>query len=609
MSEQKVRVTILPWNLSFHVERGTLLRDFLMRKGILIDFPCGGRGLCGQCKVIIDPATESGKGGKRALTEGEIDRGIRLACQTVIESDCTVTVMESQSTGVVWELSEEESQGIHHVPGEDLVSRVKLQVSEPTIEDQRSDWKRLCDASVEVGFNAGSIEDGSVHLGVVRECSLKLREYKWSIDGVFDDSTLLGIAPTGDDPIYGVAIDLGTTTVDIALHHLETGGMVKRMAYLNRQAAYGADVISRAGQFGESREGLRKAVIDTIVEGANQLLKEVGASPYTVFRSVVVGNPIMLHILLDLDPYQLTLSPYIPIISDSVSLAPEELDFSFQKWGKVETLPVISAYVGADTLGMILALGLDSEDVVSLSVDIGTNGEIVLSNRGKLLATSTAAGPAFEGAQIACGMRAIKGAIVDVKIGESDVRLKTIGDAQAEGICGTGLVSAVSELLRAGVIDNTGRLLEAGEIEDDFLKGRIFRWEDNLAFSLTEDNKVFITQRDIRELQLAKGAIRTGMESLIREAGISIDDIDVIHLAGNFGAGMDVTAAERIGLIPDVGEDRVDVVGNAALRGASMVLVSKTERDRARALPEKIKFVELSGKPEFQMMFAESMLF
>jgi len=386
---------------------------------------------------------------------------------------------------------------------------------------------------------------------------------------------------------------------------------VKRKAYLNRQAAYGADVISRAGRFREDRAGLRKAVIDTIVEGANEILREMGVSPYSVFRTVVVGNPIMLHILLDLDPYQLTVSPYIPVVSEPVLLYPSELGFSFQKWGTVETLPIISAYVGADTVGMILALGLDRENIVSLSVDIGTNGEIVLSNKGRLLATSTAAGPAFEGAQIACGMRAIKGAIVSVRIvGDGlGMDVKTIGNVSPEGICGTGLVSAVAELLDSGVMDSTGRLLSRDEIENEFLRERIFEHEGQLAFALTDDRKVFVTQKDIRELQLAKGAIRTGMESLLKEAGISVDEIELIRLAGNFGAGMDVGAAIRIGLIPGIDRDRVDVVGNAALRGASMVLVSKTERDRAREIPGETHFVELSGKPEFQMMFADSMLF
>ena len=628
-------VTIKPWNMIFHVEVGTNLRDFFLREGILIDFPCGGKGLCMQCRVRIDPPTDSGKKGRRSLPHEELYRGIRLACQTVIEHDCTVTLMESGKAGIRWESGETEGITVTAIPGEPAVTRKAVSLKKPSIENQESDTKRLKKALIREGVKPNPADRCIVDLSQAEILSRSLRKNDWKVDVVLDRTSgveLLGVTERPSEEkassseivsgrgIFGFAIDLGTTTIDIALHDLETGGMVLRKTLLNRQTSFGADVISRVEAFRKDRRGVRTAVLETIGEGCNAILHEAGITADTVFKSVVVGNPIMLHIFNDIDPYELTLSPYIPVISETVREVPAYYGFDFQAWGIVEILPVISAYVGADTVGMILALSIDREDIVSLSVDIGTNGEIVLSRRGELFATSTAAGPAFEGAQISCGMRAIDGAVYSVEIDrereEWAFRFEIIGNGQGSpirGICGTGLVSLLAELLDAGLVDRTGRLLRPEEIHDErarrVAKERVFTIDKQTAFSLTEDRRVYITQRDIRELQLAKGAIRTGIESLLSELSLSAQDLTVIRLAGNFGAGMDVKAAIRIGLIPGVSPAMVDIAGNAALRGASLALVSREAGKRARAIAENTRFLELAGKPEFQMRFSEAMLF
>jgi len=595
------RVIIEPGNLIFHAGENTPLREFLIKEGILIDFPCGGRGLCMQCKVKIDPAPESGKEGRKRLPEAEIKQGIRLACQTKIENDCTITIPKSRKAKITWQ-GTEETKAEPLLPGEALIEKIPLTLPEPTLNDQRSDWSRVRAALLKRNIRAGRPETPSLE-----DMSKSLRLNNWNIDVVLEDREFIGIIGRDSDPLYGFAVDLGTTTVDISLHHLETGGRIARKILLNRQASFGADVISRAQQFKTDREAVRKAALDTINEGALNILEETGIKPERIYRTVVVGNPIMLHILLNLDPYQLTLAPYIPVISDTLKMPPAYFGWDFQKQGWVETLPIISAFVGADTVGMIVALGIDSEKKTSLSIDVGTNGEIVLSDNGKLTATSTAAGPAFEGAQIACGMRAVEGAVYSVSINTASY--KTIGDKPPIGICGTGLISAIAGLLNSGIIDNTGRLLKPEEVADIELKKRIFNVDDKPAFAVTEDRTVYITQRDIRELQLAKGAIRTGVNSLLAETGIPIEKLDLIRLAGNFGAGIEVDSAIRIGLIPPVDKTIVDAVGNAALRGASVVLVSKTARERAAAVAGRVKFLELAGNPEFQMRFAESMFF
>ena len=317
----------------------------------------------------------------------------------------------------------------------------------------------------------------------------------------------------------------------------------------------------------------------------------------------------MIHILHDLNPLQLAQAPYINVVSDMVRRKPVEFGWTFQKHGFVESLPLISAFVGADTTGMIVALDLADGDGTTVSIDIGTNGELVLAHNGKLYTTSTAAGPAFEGAQIACGTRAVPGAICDVTVKGSTVAYEVLGGETPNGICGTGLIKTVAQLLDAGVIDDTGRMVDPAELKDEALRGRIFNMNGMSSFALTEDKRIYITQKDIRELQLAKGAIRTALDSLLDEVGVGWQDIDRISLAGNFGAGMSGEAGIRIGLFPEIDLEKVDAVGNAALRGAALALVSRTHRRKAAQVPGICSFLELAGKPEFQMRFAESMMF
>jgi uncharacterized 2Fe-2S/4Fe-4S cluster protein (DUF4445 family) len=318
----------------------------------------------------------------------------------------------------------------------------------------------------------------------------------------------------------------------------------------------------------------------------------------------------MIHILNGIDPYQLTRVPYAPVTCRSLRGVPRDFGWTFQEHGFVETLPLVSAYVGADTIGMIVALGLGSEGTTTLSIDVGTNGEMVLARGGKLITTSTAAGPAFEGAQISCGMRAVAGAIQEVLIaGDGRLTLQVIGAGAPRGICGTGLVSGIARLLEHGVVDSTGKLRAREEIDDQSLRERVFPLGNELAFALSDDRSVYISQADIRTMQLAKGAVRTGIETLLDVTGVAIGSLDALRLAGNFGSGLDPRAAMRIGLIPEMDPGKVEVVGNAALRGALMALLSREARGMAERAAQQAEFIELGGRPEFQTRFMESMLF
>ncbi len=594
-------ITVLPLGKTLDVDRGTLLRDALQSARIMLDYPCGGKGSCHQCRVTVDPAPAEGA---RGLKDADRAAGIRLACQLAVGGDCTVTIPEARSTRQVWK------QGLRNKDidvqiGSGAVRRVEVRLAEPDLEDQRADWHRLTEGLASHGVTVSPPDTGSLE-----RVSRILREGAWTVDALCEENELLSLRSKTAPRTLGFAVDLGTTTVDLALMDLESGERIARSAFLNGQVSFGADVISRAQSFHDDRRPVREAALRTIEDGARQMLSEAGLSPDSVVKTVVVGNPIMIHILNGIDPYQLTHVPYVPVIGSSVRSSPRNMGWTFQESGYVETLPLVSAYVGADTIAMMVALGLEQEQATTLSIDIGTNGEMVLARAGKLLATSTAAGPAFEGAQISCGMRALDGAIYDVAIsGDGEVSLLVVGGKTPRGICGTGLIAGISALLNRGVVDSTGRIVDPAEIDAPVLRERIFQLGSEPAFALSEDRSVYVSQTDIRKLQLAKGAVRTGIETLLETSGLNAENLDALRLAGNFGAGLDARAAMRIGLIPPMDLERVQVVGNAALRGAVMVLLSRKSWRASQSAARNARFVELGGKPEFQARFMDSMMF
>jgi len=595
------RITVLPSGADLEVPSGTVLRDALQAARIQMDYPCGGKGTCRQCRVKVDPAPAAGADGLKPELR---DAGYRLACRLPVTESCTVTIPESRSSRQAWKTGIR-SQDVDVTVTDLSMRRLPLTLAVPSLEDQRADWERVGSALSEHGVTAHPPARGGFEAA-----SLLLRESEWKVEAVCEEKELVCLRPAGSRRMLGFAVDLGTTTVDLALLDLQSGTRIARNAFLNGQVAFGADVISRAQSFHDDRGPVREAALRTIGEGALSMLREAGLDPRDVVKTVVVGNPIMVHILNGIDPYQLTHVPYVPVTAAGVRSAPADFGWSFQQDGYVETLPLISAYVGADTIGMIVALELDKEPATSLSIDIGTNGEMVLARHGTLLATSTAAGPAFEGAQIACGMRALEGAITDVEITpQGAVNLRVVGGGAARGICGTGLIAGISELLNRGVVDATGRIADPSEIPEPAVRGRIFEAGSETAFALTEDQGVYLTQNDIRKLQLAKGAVRTGIETLLEHSGLTADTLDFLRLAGNFGAGLDAAAAMRIGLIPPMNLEKVQVVGNAALRGAIMVLLSRERWAGAQGASRGTRFVELGATPEFQNRFMDSMMF
>lgn len=418
--------------------------------------------------------------------------------------------------------------------------------------------------------------------------------------------------------ILGLAVDIGTTTVAAKLMDLTDGRSLATQAALNPQAQFGDDVISRIhhAQSEAAARELQKAIIDCINTLADKLCGFVNADVETIYEACVVGNTTMNHLFLGLPVAQLGLAPYRAYSVAAYDVRPGQLGLRMNSAGNVHTVENIAGFVGADTTAVALATEMDSVEATALVVDIGTNGELVLGTPNHLYAASCAAGPALEGARILHGSRAAEGAIEAVAVEGEDIRLDVIGNGPARSICGSGLIDAVAILLDLGIVDVTGRFAVAGAVRPRLtgaLASRLVETDDQPAFCLAFDPRtsgpqVVLTQRDIREVQLAKGAIRAGIRLLLMKLGIAEADLDRLLLAGVFGNCIQPGNAIRIGLLPNIPVERIEFVGNAAASGAAMLLLSQECRSRAAALAARIQYVEIAHEQEFADVFAETML-
>jgi len=417
--------------------------------------------------------------------------------------------------------------------------------------------------------------------------------------------------------IFGVAIDIGTTTVVAKLINMRDGQCKATQSALNPQSRYGDDVVSRIAyaQTDEKLAELNKTIIDCINQLIGRLCKKAAIDANHIYEICIVGNTTMNHIFVKLPVKQLGQAPYKAFSLDAHDLPPDELALRINSAGNVHTVENIAGFVGSDTTAVALAVDINSAEDLTLTIDIGTNGELVLGTKDKLYAASCAAGPALEGARITCGSRAAEGAIEAVVVNEDDIDLDVIGDCPPRSICGSGLIDAVAVLLDLGIVDSTGRFAKADTLRDSVspaIASRIRQINGQPAFILAENSDsrpVFLTQRDIREVQLAKAAIRAGIRLLEKKISITDCDIEQILLAGAFGNYIRRESALRIGLLPDVPLERIRFVGNAASSGAQIILLSSQARQEARELARKIEYVEIAHEPDFQAVFADSIVF
>jgi uncharacterized 2Fe-2S/4Fe-4S cluster protein (DUF4445 family) len=599
--QRKLEVTYQPFDRTTRVPPGTTVFSAAHWIGLPIDSTCGGRGTCGKCKVrVLDADMEVTTADHRQLLKDEIENGWRLSCQARIYEDLTCEVPQ------LLRVPKAATMGLSRLVIIDPnVRKVFLELVEPDLHDQRSDVARLRDALTAEGH------DMIADVPVLRTLPKTIRDAEFKITAVLAGEHLVAVEP-GDttEECFGVAFDVGTTTLVGTLMNLRTGMAAAVSSTLNGQAPFGADVISRishAMDGAESLEELKTAVVSTMNGILDELYREAGVSPERTYEAVVVGNVTMLHLLFGIDPTPISMMPFTPTFMDAMSVPAREVGLRIHPEGYIQTLPALGAYVGADIVSGVLATGIAREDKMRVFVDVGTNGEIVIGSSQRTLATAAPAGPAFEGSQIKCGMRATDGAIEGVTLGDT-VELQVIGgDVPAQGLCGSGLVDAVAQLLNVGLLDHSGRMLSAAEAGDHPLADRLIEVEGVKAFLLAEG--VYLSQRDVRELQFAKGSIATGIKVLMDILGVSASDLDEIFLGGSFGSYLNPESAKIIGLVPPVDVDKIIAVGNSAGEGAKIALLSYRERQVAFELPSRIEYVELSGRTDFNESFVSVLRF
>jgi len=616
---KSVKITFQPEGRVVYVLPGTAMVEAAGEAGVVINSPCGGKGTCGKCRVeIARGAPEPTPADRKHLSLDDLERGVRLACQTRIEHEMVVTVPADSRFFEQRILRAAEGPRVEIEPA---VRSVRLRLSPPSLEDNRADSDRLLEALEAHRKPPENACRLAVPLRVARKLPAAIRRDHDAVVVIYSEDEVLDLLP-GEEmgETYGVAFDIGTTTIVGMLVSLEQPRPARTAARTNPQVRFGDDVVSRIEHAQSSPDGLRElqaCVVDCLNEIVGELCAQGGIRRRNILEAVVAGNTTMAHLLLGIDPSSLARAPYVPPLRSEMRFDAAEIGLRLNPAAKLFTVPNIAGFVGGDTVAVALATGLRDADGVRLAIDIGTNGELVLAKDGRLLACSTAAGPAFEGARITFGMRAANGAIEKVVI-DDDVRIGVIGDVPARGLCGSSIVDAVAELLRVGVVNATGRMLPPEQLPASvppLVARRVVHGEAGVRFVLAHeeetqiDGPVYLTQRDVREVQLAKGAVAAGYRLLLEEAGIAPEDLSEVLLAGAFGNYIRRSRAKRIGLLPDIPTDRITFVGNAAGAGARMVLLSQRCREQAERISRETEYIELCGRPDFQAAFADAMLF
>jgi uncharacterized 2Fe-2S/4Fe-4S cluster protein (DUF4445 family) len=578
--------------------------------GIGIDSTCGGYGTCKKCRIkVTDGDVEPSKLDFRAFTATEIKDGWRLACLVRTAKDISVDVPalttrpKAATVGVG-----------RQVILRPAVQKRYIELEEPSLSDQRTDIVRVFDAIDDL--------EGTASLASMRDLPRILRASNYKVTAVFVDQDFLGIEAGDTTAVrYGIAYDLGTTTVVATLLDLNTGTPVAVKSMLNKQQPFGADVITRISATMLDPDALAK-LSGLAQETLNQLTQEVcveaDVNPLHVYELAIAGNATMTQLLLGIDPEPLGVAPFIMTSAAYPNIDVKEIGIAVHPLAKAVILPSLGAYVGGDIIAGALASGMDRDKRLRLFIDVGTNCEIVLGDGDKILATAAPAGPAFEAASIKCGVRAASGAIETIKVVNGELEIGTIDDTPAVGICGSGLVDACASLVQVGLLDHSGKFVsdEAALTISPKLASRLVTREGERVFVLTWSKEVgdlsdcvFLTQRDVRELQFAKAAIATGWALLLEEFGVNESEIQQVLLAGSFGSYLSPSSAVKIGLVPKLSVMRIMSAGNVAGEGAKMVLLSAQERNGAQSLLEAIDYVELSDRADFNDKFVERLAF
>lgn len=609
------RVIFQPGDVIVEVSEGRTLKETMNDAGLEFDFLCGGRGTCGKCRVKVSKGlTAPVIREQEILQVKELDEGIRLACLTTVDHDLIVELPNQKNLQhKILIASDERTFQI-----DPQMHKVFIEVDKPSRETHSSDWRRLKGSLVKQGYKDRELE---TTISILRQMPDVLRGSKNSITAVMYQNKVVGIESQDTTKIMlGMAFDIGTTTIVGYLLDLYTGKELSVVSKLNPQTAFGADVISRLTFASHEEDGLRKlqsAVVDAINKLISEAVQEASVNKNQIYGISIAANTCMHHIFLGINPQSIAVSPYVPALSESVVLDAAELKISINQAGKVFMLPNISGFVGADTIAVLLSTELDRSNDIKLVIDIGTNGEIALGSREKIVACSAAAGPAFEGAQISSGMRGAVGAIDHVYYRDK-LEYTVIGGGKPIGVCGSALLDTVAGLVELGIINRRGKFLAFDELTNPAaqrFKENLIQYEGQGAFLLAEagitghGRPIMITQSDIRELQMAKGAMAAGVRVLMDTYGIQAQEIKEVLLAGAFGNYLNPHSACVIGLIPPELESKIKMIGNAAGTGSKLALLSSSEFNRAKDIAEGVEFVELGSYPRFNSIFGECTYF
>jgi uncharacterized 2Fe-2S/4Fe-4S cluster protein (DUF4445 family) len=646
---KKHTVILQPSGRRGQVDEGMSLRAAARELGVEIESICAENGTCGKCLVLVEAgyfekykihstrenlspveAAEQDyfKRRSRLLKDKGWEVGqVRLSCQAKVLGDVLINVPEESLGNKQIIRKSARERAIEIKPA---IRKYYVALTPPNLERPLADWERLAKelesalALVRRGEeNLPRWFDLTIDYQCLRTLASTLREAKWNVTvSVWRDRQVIAVQPGFVEDSYGAAVDIGSTTLALYLCNLRTGELLAAESEMNPQIVYGEDVMSRiqyAIGHADGLEKLHKAILATLNKLLKQAAKRAGIQPEDILEMVLVGNTTMHHLLLNLHPRDLGLAPFVPAIHSSVDVKARELGLQIHPAGNIHVLPTIASFVGADTSGMLLAEEPHKQDENWLLIDIGTNAELVLGNRQRLVCTSTPTGPALEGAHIEYGMRAASGAIEHVQIDEKTLepRYKLIGAeawnaGKAKGICGSGIIDAVAEMFRVGIVDARGRFKRRGEVTSpshDRIRAGANGWEYVIALAKETSigRDIPITQHDVRQIQLAKAALYTAARTLLKQIGLQSPD--KIILAGGFGSYIDKEKAMLIGLIPDCDLDKVYAVGNAAGDGARIALLNVEKRDEIDTVARSVERFELPADPAFQNQFMLAMNF
>ncbi|AZO93652.1 ASKHA domain-containing protein [Halocella sp. SP3-1] len=596
--KKKVTVQTSAKKIVLETDKGVNLLHLLRENNINVTSPCGGNRTCGKCKVKVKEGRDKLTGPKlKLLTEDEIRMGYRLACALTIIDDLEIELLEEGKLEIV-------TEGVEF----------KIDFNPPLkvhkLLDYESDEENTL-SHLDILYRETSTDN--IDLALLKEIPEIAEEKEVSL--LKYRNKIISLNKGSIKKVFGLAVDIGTTTVAVYLINILTGEGLDVASFHNPQKRYGADVISRINYVQSDNEKL-KEMQGVLITGLNQGIKDLCShnrlESSDIYLMTVVGNTVMSHLLLGINPASLARAPYRPIFTNSLEISPFEIGLEINRRGIVQVLPAVSSYVGSDIIADLLVTDFSSEQW-NLLIDIGTNGEIVLGNKRQLLACSAAAGSAFEGANITFGTAGVPGAISSFAITEGgEFSYETIATEPPVGICGSGLIDLVAEMIKNDILTGTGMF---NENPAENILNKIKTYQGMKALEIVEvdstaiNRPILLTQKDVRELQLAKGAIAAGINILLKEAGILYQDIEKIYLAGGFGSFIKPSSACKIGLLPKDMEDKIIKIGNGAGLGARNYLLDKTQREKTTSLLARIEYLELSLRKDFQEEFMKSMEF